>query len=102
MHYIYGGLTDFYVAIPNKVKLLAYGDIKKIHGYSFINKERGGLAIGENALLIITSSHFDNPRHWINNYFEKISLVYRAPIYRNNKIISFVFIYELNHFSGKK
>jgi hypothetical protein len=102
LDYTYAGQTDFYVALPNKIKLLSYGGIEKIHGYHYINNKRGNLAIGENALLIITSSHYDCPEDWIRHYFKKVNLIYRAPIYRNDKIVEFFFIYKLKYFTGEE
>jgi hypothetical protein len=93
---------DFYVAIPNNVKLLMYGDISHIHEYYWVNKLRGGLKKGDNALYISTSHHFIAPQDRFNPYFKEYTLLYRAPVFRMGKIVQFVFIYELKGFKGVK
>ena len=92
---------DFYVAIPNKVKLLMYGQMKKIHEYYWVNQIRGGLHKGDNALYISTSHHFIAPEERFNPYFTSYNLLYRAPIFRLGRIVEFVFIYKLNNFKGE-
>ena len=93
---------DFYVAMPNKVKLLMYGKMSKIHEYYWVNKRRGNLKTGDNALYITTTHHYVGPEERFNPYFESYTLLYRAPVFRRGKIVQFVFIYELKGFKGEE
>jgi hypothetical protein len=91
---------DYYVAMPNDIKLLMYGRMSSIHEYYWLNKKRGGLKVGDNALYISTSHHFIAPQERFNPYFESYTLLHRAPVFRRGKIVMFVFIYELKSFKG--
>jgi len=103
--YFPAGQIDYNVAIPNKKKLLVFGPMVNIHEYYFVNKKRGGLAKGKNALYITTSRSFDSPERWLRDsykYFREVNIIYRAPIYRSGKIVEFAFIYELLDFLNPK
>ncbi len=103
--YFPAGQMDYYVAMPNKKKLLVYGPPVNIHEYYFINKKRGGLKKGDNALYITTSRDFDDPAKYFLggfDYFKDVKIIYRAPIFKRHGIVEFTFIYELIDFTGKK
>ncbi len=105
MKYFPGGQTDFYIALPDKKNLIACGPLQNIRGYYFVNKRRKKLVKGENALYIALSHVFSDPDNYFKNgykYFKDVKILYRAPIYRNGKIMEFMFIYELIDFTGKQ
>lgn len=93
---------DFYVALPNHKKMLMYGNIDRLHEYYWINKERGELDKGDNALFVVTSHDYDDPYQLLKPYFNKIDYIYRAPVFRRGNIVEFVFIYKLLDFTGKE
>ena len=94
--------VDYYIAIPNKVKLLVYGPIDNIHEYYWITPERGGLKSNQNALYITTSHYFLPPKDRLMKYFKSNKLLVQAPVYRSGNIVEFVFIYELEGFNNKQ
>ena len=95
-----GSHIDFYVAMPNNVKLLMYGKMWQIHEYYWINKMRGNLKVGDNALYIATSHKYKAPMDRLGPYFKDYKPLYRAPVFRRGKIVMFIFIFEMKDFKG--
>jgi 4-amino-4-deoxy-L-arabinose transferase-like glycosyltransferase len=85
---------DMYVAKPTNRKVLAIGDIKKIHKYAWINHSRGGFYLGMDAWYITDDYDFDDPAI-ISSYFEAISSPDTLQIMRNNEISKQVYVYQL-------
>ena len=85
---------DMYVAAPNAKKLLAMGNMEKIHKYAWINRSRGGFWLGMDAWFITDDYNFDDPKQ-LAPYFEEISPADTIPIYRNGRLCKNVYIYKL-------
>jgi 4-amino-4-deoxy-L-arabinose transferase-like glycosyltransferase len=85
---------DMYVAKPTHRKVLAIGDVKKIHKYAWINPSRGGFYLGMDAWYITDDYNFDTPE-MLTSYFEEISLPDTLSIMRNKKISKQVYVYQL-------
>ncbi|MCF7888665.1 MAG: glycosyltransferase family 39 protein, partial [Victivallales bacterium] len=67
-HWFISAYIDFYVAIPNNKKFIMYGDISQIHEYYWVNKIRGELKKGDNALFIVTSHRYISPNDRFKSY----------------------------------
>ena len=105
MKYFPGGQIDFYIALPDKINLVACGPLKNIRGLYFVNKTRKKLLKGQNALYVALSHVYDDPYFYFKTgykYFKDVKLLYRTPIYRRGQIVEFMFIYELIDFTGKQ
>ncbi|MDR1459923.1 MAG: glycosyltransferase family 39 protein [Bacteroidales bacterium] len=87
---------DMYVAKPTHRKVLAIGDIKKIHKYAWINSSRGGFSVGMDAWYITDDYDFDDPAA-VSSYFETISSPDTLLIMRNNEILKQVYVYQLQN-----
>jgi hypothetical protein len=87
---------DMYVAKPTNRKVLALGDIKKIHKYAWINPSRDGFHLGMDAWYITDDYDFNDP-YMIASYFEEISLPDTLQILRNNKVVKQVYVYQLHN-----
>jgi hypothetical protein len=85
---------DMYVAKPTNRKVLAIGDIKKIHKYAWINPSRDGFHLGMDAWYITDDYDFNDPS-MIASYFEEMSPPDTLQIMRNNKVVKQVYVYQL-------
>lgn len=63
---------DYYYALPNKKKLLVWGDANHLHEYQRINQIRGGMSSGENYLWVTTSHYFDPPKQDLLQHFTEV------------------------------
>ena len=86
---------DYYVARPNDLKLLALGKLKDIHKYYWINKSRGELNPGDDALFITTSPYYCSPEKLYRHHFKEISPVDTISIERAGKPIKYFFLFKL-------
>lgn len=86
---------DYYVAQPLGINLYALGELKRIHKYAWINKERGGLKIGMSGYFITMSNDFNHPAKFYSGIFNKIELVKEIPIIRNKKVVKYAFVFRL-------
>jgi len=86
---------DYYVARPLQLKVFGLGSLERIHKYAWINEERGGLKIGQNAYFITTQFDYDNPASYYPNSFDTIYPTDTIPIYRGGQKINEVYIFRL-------
>jgi hypothetical protein len=86
---------DYYVAYPKGIKLFAIGDLSAIHKYAWINKERGGLQPGMDAIYITLSRDYKDPNEQFSSYFEKIIPLDTIHIERSGQHVENVFIYKM-------
>ncbi len=87
---------DMYVAKPTNRKLLAIGNMERIHKYAWINASRGGFYLGMDAWFITDDYDFNDPGK-IAVYFEKISPPDTLQIIRNNEVCKNVYVYQLKN-----
>jgi hypothetical protein len=87
---------DMYVAKPTNRKILAIGNMEKIHKYAWINPSRGGFYLGMDAWYITDNYDFNSPDE-ISVYFETISSPDTLPIVRNREICKEVYVYRLKN-----
>lgn len=90
---------DFYVATPNNLKLYAFGDLKAIHKYAWINAYRGELPIHSNAWYITPSRAF-KPVSIMAPYFESTIPQDTIAIYRSGQPATYFFVYKLLNYKG--
>jgi len=88
---------DYYVASHLEKKFLAYNILDDIHKYAWINKERGGAAVGSDAYYITTSLNFKDPLELYHQNWETIDPPDTIGIYRNKKIAKEVYIYRMHN-----
>lgn len=93
---------DFYIARPQKMKMILLGDLDQIHQYYWINKIKGGLKPGEDAWYIATERYYHDPEIYFNNYFETIEPIDTIMVYRQKKAIELVYVYYLKNYKGKE
>ncbi len=87
---------DYYVARPNELDVLAIGKLSGIHKYAWINKERGGFQLGMDAIFITLSRDYKDPFELYQSYFHEIIPLDTIQIYRRDKHVQNVFVYQLN------
>lgn len=84
---------DYYIAKPLNIRLLAIGDIGRIHKYYWIDRYRG-LKSSDRVFYITDSRNFGDPEKF-REYFSGISARDSIAITRNNRTVKYAFIYEL-------
>jgi 4-amino-4-deoxy-L-arabinose transferase-like glycosyltransferase len=93
---------DYYVARHTNKVVLAYGSLKDIHKYGWINSIRGGFRDGMDAYYITTSRDYKDPEELFAGVFRKIELAYYFPIVRHGRNAAYGFVYHLKGFEGNK
>ena len=91
---------DYYLAEPNQIPLIVSGDIDYMHKYLWINEERGGIAIGEDAYYLTTDIVNHSAKYMYGYSFEEISKPEIIVIHRNNKPYIFYYLYILHRYNG--
>ncbi len=84
---------DYYIASPLKIKLIALGGIEKIHKYFWINQTRK-LKNTDRIFYITDSRNYQGPEKF-TNCFAEIIPEDTISIYRNNKIVKYILIYDM-------
>ena len=87
---------DYYVARPGGIKLLALGELKNIHKYAWINKDRGGFELGMSAIYITLSRDYKDPVELYQSYFREIIPMDTIRINRGKDHVQNVFVFQLN------
>ena len=82
---------DYYIAKPLNIRLLALGDISKIHKYFWINKTRK-LDITDRVLFITDSRNYQSPEKF-RQCFSDIIPADTLTITRSGKIAKYVYLY---------
>ena len=86
---------DYYIARPLGIKMFGFRDPSEIHKYSWINKYRGDLQLGEDYWFITESSDYYEPDKYLDRYFEDIIPVDTINIERCGKTAKYAFVYML-------
>ena len=88
---------DYYAAYPLGMKALATGPLQDIHEYARINRLRGGFHTGMNAYYLTDTRYFRPPGRQIRSCFEKELRTDTIPVYRNDKIAKYLFVYRFEN-----
>lgn len=88
---------DSYVALRNNIQLKTIAPIEDSHLYDWITVWRGGIDKNQPAYIVATSRFF-MPDSQLFTEFEITldSQVEEIPIYRNDEIVEYFFIYRIN------
>ena len=86
---------DYYVAYPLGINMYGFRDPIEIHKYAWINKERGGLKLGEDYWFLTESSNYYEPNRYLKPYFKEIIPLDTINIERCGKTAKYVFVYKL-------
>ncbi|MBE0638344.1 MAG: glycosyltransferase family 39 protein [Bacteroidales bacterium] len=92
-----GAHLDYYVARHTGQNLIAIGDLKNLHKYAWINRERPGLFPGSDAYYITNSRDFKDPNPLLAEYFREIEEPVIVPMYKRNRHVQNFFIYRLRN-----
>ncbi len=84
---------DYYIASPLKIKLIALGSLEKIHKYFWINQTRK-LKNTDRVFYITDSRNYQEPEKF-TNCFAEIIPEDTISIYRSNKIVKYILIYDM-------
>ena len=84
---------DYYIANPLNIRLLALGDIERIHKYYWINKTRK-LAGADRVLYITDSRNYQGPEKFAGCFTGIIPLD-TLVIERRKKEVKYIYIYDL-------
>ncbi len=93
---------EYYVAQPTHRNVFAIGDLEAIHKYHWINEQHGGLQNGSNVYYITSSRDFHLPT---DSGIAAQSTIFQPeliPIYRNNKIAYYFFVYRIKNLTFTK
>lgn len=83
----------YYMAEPLQMPFYAKGSLKDIHKYYWINKKQSPLP--KQTLYITDSRNYKNPSEIYSKELKKSELLTEIPIKRGNKVVKYIFIYEL-------
>lgn len=86
---------DYYVAYPLHINMLGFRNMSDIHKYAWINKERGGLKVGENYWFLTESSDYYEPDCYLKTWFDEIVPADTITVERCGKPAKYVFVYML-------
>lgn len=86
---------DYYVAHPLGIDMYGFRDPSEIHKYAWINKERGGLQLGNDYWFLTESFDYYEPDKYLKPYFRKIIPLDTINIERCGKTAKYVFVYKL-------
>ncbi|MCF8230002.1 MAG: glycosyltransferase family 39 protein [Bacteroidales bacterium] len=86
---------DYYVARPLKIRMLAIGELERIHKYAWINRIRGGFRQGMDAYFLTSSRDFKDPEDLYHDYFTEIIPADTIAIERGGEVVKYVFVYHL-------
>lgn len=86
---------DYYVAHPLGIDMYGFANPIDIHKYSWINKERGDLKIGEDYWFLTESFDYYEPNRYLKPYFKEIIPTDTITIERCGEPAKYVFIYML-------
>ncbi|WP_159439319.1 ArnT family glycosyltransferase [Tenacibaculum agarivorans] len=84
---------DYYIARPNQMKVYGVGGLNDIHKYYWINKNNPEL--GDQVLYITDSRNFKHPNDLYAENYTSIKEIEVIPIERGNKLVKYVFLYQL-------
>lgn len=91
---------DYYISQKSGNDLIVLGDLKDIHKYHWINKERKQLNIGDKALYLTFSHNYKQPQDRVLYFFKEYVLVKKIPVERNGKIVKYCFVYLMKDYKG--
>lgn len=86
---------DYYVAYPLGINMYGFNNPSEIHKYSWINKERGDLKLGEDYWFLTESYDYYEPNKYLKPYFNEIIPTDTITIERCGKSAKYVFVYML-------
>jgi hypothetical protein len=88
---------DYYVGRPKGIDVFAIGELSEIHKYAWINRERGGLKPGMDAVFVTLSRDYKDPFERYQKYFEAIIPLDTIRISRSGYHVQNVFIYKMHN-----
>ena len=86
---------DYYVAHPLEINMYGFRDPIEIHKYTWINKERGDLQLGNDYWFLTESFDYYEPNKYLKPYFNEINPIDTISIERCGKPAKYVFVYTL-------
>lgn len=86
---------DYYVAHPLGIDMYGFRNPAAIHKYAWINKERGGLKLGDDYWFMTESCNYYEPNTQLKPFFKEVIPVDTITIDRCGKTAKYVFVYEL-------
>lgn len=92
---------EYYAARRDNRAVLAAGDTSEIHGYAWINQNRGGFNLNTDAYYITSSREYRNPKTLRSVYYEKILPPDTIPVYRMKKQVFQFYVYRLKNLQYK-
>ena len=86
---------DYYIGRSLHKKVYALGELKRIHKYYWINKERGNLKQGSDAWYIALSDDYENPEVLYGSMYEMIIPGDTIVIVRGQDTVRRAFVFRL-------
>lgn len=86
---------DYYVAYPLGINMYGFRNPAEIHKYAWINKERGGLQLGNDYWFLTESFDYYEPNKYLKPYFKEIIPTDTITVERGGEPAKYVFVYML-------
>lgn len=86
---------DFYIASPNDQHVVAIGELRHLHKYAWINRQRPPLTTGTDAYYITGSRDFRDPYPAVTQYFRITEEPEIIPVFKRSRHVQNFFVYRL-------
>jgi hypothetical protein len=90
-----GGHLEFYVARPLQIPLIGIGELKDLHQFAWLNKERKPLQLGQDAYAIVPSNLPLNVVNAYGPYFNTIDQPEKLLQQRGGGVVRYFYVYKL-------
>jgi hypothetical protein len=91
---------DYYIAGPVNKFVIGIGEMNDLHHYEWLNEYRLNDQSFKNAYCVFPSNYSCDVRTVFSDKFESIDSVTSFPVFRNNKICKYFFVYRMKDFIG--
>ena len=92
-----GGHLEFYTARKYGFNLIGVGALKDLHKFAWLNHQRPGLKIGDDAYCIVPSNLPMDVAAVYGAYFTKIDQPVLINQVRNKGVVRYFWVYRLKH-----
>lgn len=96
----WGAHIEYYFALPSGTTMIGLGDVKDLHQYAWLNKERMDIADMDTAIYIVPSFEESTAANLPDAYYKKRELLTTIPVSRGGRSASDFYVYRLMGWKG--
>lgn len=95
------GHIDYYLGRFMDKRVYCAGYMNDMRNYLFVNRVRGDMNMGDDAIYISPSRDYKNSQELLKSSFEKIIPLDTIRVRREGEVVENVFLYKLEKYTGK-